>query len=555
MRLPLLLLQLAAAAPTINATALDDYVSKPSPHFRWHDTGATIQTAFGGVAHVLNVTSQQWLDEERAQGPGGTGPIWTHQVVVVIPKVVQFRNVSFAYLTGGCNLPAPSVPKTTDEDLLVVDEVTWATGTIGIVVYQLPNCPIVYPSDPSHKKRTEDAVIAWGWKQYLELGARGDPEWLARLPMTKAAMAAMQAAQEYLKREGHGGPLAAQEASGSDAAGGWFVAGASKRGWTTWMVGAVSCPSCPNIVGIAPLVPIVPNMIAEVHRQWMAYGGWTFAFADYLAINLTVLIDSPRFAEAMAIVDPSTSHYRERLSRLPTQAVLSSDDEFMMMDWSNIWYRNQSAPDAREADLHLLIAQNSEHSLATGIPEVLPALSVFLHSIASGHTPEMRPQFEYEGPGRLDGRLAVTVPRARPPSKVVLFHAETLQSERRDFRWVRLANNVTGPCVLPGLPLQKPLFGGNCIQPIIWHSQTLTPQPPDTEAQEEEEAAAAVLRYEGVPPHPSVAGRWVGYYIELHFPSDTGMKEDYIVTTPGYTWPDTLPFKDCTGEGCLGHPL
>ena len=33
------------------------------------------------------------------------------------------------------------------------------------------------------------------------------------------------------------------------------------------------------------------------------------------------------------------------------------------------------------------------------------------------------------------------------------------------------------------------------------------------------------------------------------------MKEDYIVTTPGYTWPNTLPYPDCTGEGCLGHPL
>ena len=81
-------------------------------------------------------------------------------------------------------------------------------------------------------------------------------------------------------------------------------------------------------MGLAPLVPIVPDMIKEIHRMWMAYGGWTFAFTDYLAINLTVNVDTPQFAKAMSIVDPI--NYRERLSRLPIQAVLSSDDEFMV---------------------------------------------------------------------------------------------------------------------------------------------------------------------------------------------------------------------------------
>ena len=197
--------------------------------------------------------------------------------------------------------------------------------------------------------------------------------------MTKAAMASAQAAQSS-SGGGTRQPLVAQEQGEWR---GWFVAGASKRGWTTWTVGAVTCPSCPNIIGIAPLVPIVPNMVKEIHRQWMAYGGWTFAFADYLAINLTTHVDSPRFAEAMSIVDPATTHYRERLSRLPTIAVLSSDDEFMMMDWSNIWYRNQSDPAERAADLHLLSTQN-EHSRDRN-QEVLPAISVCgLHRLRAG---------------------------------------------------------------------------------------------------------------------------------------------------------------------------
>jgi PhoPQ-activated pathogenicity-related protein len=30
-------------------------------------------------------------------------------------------------------------------------------------------------------------------------------------------------------------------------------------------------------------------------------------------------------------------YYGERLARIPKAVVLSSDDEFMMMDWSNLW--------------------------------------------------------------------------------------------------------------------------------------------------------------------------------------------------------------------------
>ena len=83
-------------AATAAATPLDDYVSKPSPHYRWHDTGAKIDTKFGGVGHVLNVTSQQWLDSSRAatvRDPQNGGPtdIWTHQVVVIVPKKVKHR--------------------------------------------------------------------------------------------------------------------------------------------------------------------------------------------------------------------------------------------------------------------------------------------------------------------------------------------------------------------------------------------------------------------------------------------------------------------------------
>ena len=47
-----------------------------------------------------------------------------------------------------------------------------------------------------------------------------------------------------------------------------------------------------------------------------------------------------------------------------------------------------------------------------------------------------------------------------------------------------------------------------------------------------------------MPPKPLLKGRWTGYYIEIFFPSGVP-KSEYQLTTPGYVWPDTLPYAAC----------
>ena len=41
-------------------------------------------------------------------------------------------------------------------------------------------------------------------------------------------------------------------------------------------------------------------------------------------------------AQAMKVIDPI--NYMDRLDKIPKVVVLSSDDEFMMMDWTNIYW-------------------------------------------------------------------------------------------------------------------------------------------------------------------------------------------------------------------------
>ena len=54
----------------------------------------------------------------------------------------------------------------------------------------------------------------------------------------------------------------------------YSVAGASKRGWTTWLVGAVD-PT--RVVAIIPIVLDAINFVAVEKHQWRSYGGWASA--------------------------------------------------------------------------------------------------------------------------------------------------------------------------------------------------------------------------------------------------------------------------------------
>ena len=144
----------------------------------------------------------------------------------------------------------------------------------------------------------------------------------------------------------------------------------------------------PRVAALVPTAcgppPILP-LHQELHQQWRSYGGFTFAFKDYVEADVLYRFDTPAFVKLLENVDPA--FHLDRLSHLPKLSVVSSDDEFMQLDWT-------SDPGASWQDLpgetHMLVVPNSEHSLATGLPELLGTLSAFLQSVAAGEPPSAR---------------------------------------------------------------------------------------------------------------------------------------------------------------------
>ena len=44
--------------------------------------------------------------------------------------------------------------------------------------------------------------------------------------------------------------------------------------------------------------------LQNLHHMYRAYGGWTFAFDDYMAMNFTARLDDPNTQAMFDIVDP-----------------------------------------------------------------------------------------------------------------------------------------------------------------------------------------------------------------------------------------------------------
>ena len=176
----------------------------------------------------------------------------------------------------------------------------------------IPNQELTLLGDPERKPRKEDDLIAYTWDKFLRTG---DEKWPLRLPMTKAAVKAMDALTAW-SASADGGRVAVRR---------FVVSGGSKRGWTTWTTAAVDA----RVVAIAPAVIDVLNVRPSFEHHWRAYGFWAPAVDDYVAHGIMGWMGTPQFAALMAIEDPWS--YRDRLT-LPKYLINSAGDQFFLPD-------------------------------------------------------------------------------------------------------------------------------------------------------------------------------------------------------------------------------
>ncbi|XP_070580927.1 autocrine proliferation repressor protein A-like [Ptychodera flava] len=473
---------IACALTCVLSTPLDDYVNRPDPHYKYEILSEKKVLENEYTVYIVNMTSQKWLTENDVDRS-----IWFHYMAITIPHNLKILDTAFMYITGGSNSDSPPDPLK-DEEILMTSLFAVGTGSIGACLKQIPNEHIRFWGDPKNKSRTEDGIIAYTWRHFIDDPTK--PDWLLRMPMTKASVRAMDTIADV----GH------KKAPQTNVTK-FMIAGASKRGWTTWTTAAVD----KRVIAAAPIVMDELNLVKNLHHHYRAYGGWTFAFSDYYEEDITKLLDNPNTQKMADIVDPLA--YKDRLT-MPKMIISTGGDEFFLPDDSHYYYDQLLGPS------YLRITPNAEHSLILHYATTLLNLrSFFLSVVQNKKLPKMtwvRSETATQG--------SITMNTDTPPVSVKCYRAKTMDGKRRDFR----------------LLIADPTTGQPMVHPVMWLTYEVH-KLSDTE-------------YKCEFPKPKTG--WIAFFIQASFrgPADTTLE----ITTEVNIVPDVFPFPECHGEGCYG---
>jgi PhoPQ-activated pathogenicity-related protein len=322
-------------------TALDRYVAEPDPHYAW-SLVKTDEPAPGVRAYRLEMTSQRWRSEAEVDRP-----VWKHFLTILRPSRVE-GNTAFLFITGGAN---DNREPRLDASLL---DTANRTSSIVAELRMVPNQPLQFAG--MEKPGYEDALIAYTWEKFIQTG---DEKWPMRLPMTKAAVRAMDTVIAF----------AATDPGGRATVRDFVVAGASKRGWTTWTTAAVD----KRVRAIAPLVIDCLNVEESFISHFRSLGFWAPAVGDYQARNLMDWLGTAENRKLMAIEDPYS--YRDRLT-MPKYIVNSAGDQFFLPDSWQFYF------DGLPAEKHLRYVPNTDHSLRGS--DAAQSLAAFHDMIVKG---------------------------------------------------------------------------------------------------------------------------------------------------------------------------
>ena len=303
---------------------MEEYVRTTDPAFRYN-----IEETFTGegwTEYRVKMVSGTWLTKQEVNHPE-----WWHWVTIVVPDEVTETEALMVIGGGSTNDKEPQPAN----ELLVQA----AVGTKSIIaeISNIPFQPLNYVNDEKDD-RFEDDLIAYGWRQYLEGGAKDeDVEWLAHIPMTRAVVRAMDVVQE----------ISADLNKPVDS---FVVAGASKRGWATWTTAIVD----DRVIAIIPVVIDVLNVESSFNHHWRCYGAWSPAINDYINEGIMDWTGSKEYARLLELVEPYS--FIDQLT-LPKFLINATGDEFFITDsWQFYW-------DDLVGDKYIQYVPNANHGL------------------------------------------------------------------------------------------------------------------------------------------------------------------------------------------------
>jgi PhoPQ-activated pathogenicity-related protein len=360
--------------------ALKSYLENGDSSFTWEvkDSG----NDSGLAIYDLVLTSQLWR-----------GFTWKHQLTILVPEELEYSQ-ALLFISGGRlenNQPQWADPD--DELLPALKQVSLKNRAVVSILRQTPNQPL-------YEDLYEDALISHTLHNYNQ---SKDLTWPLLFPMTKSAVRAMDAVQEFCLEKTQ------QNISG------FVVSGASKRGWTTWLTGALDH----RVKAIIPMVIDVLNMPVQMDYQVETWGDYSEEIQDYVNLGIAQDLSTPEGKELTVMIDPYS--YREALS-MPKMIILGTNDQYWPVDAVKHYLKNLPG----ENYIHYV--PNAGHDLNGG-EQAIQSLSAFF-----GRTLQNKPYPKCAwSVSQLENKVEISVD-TEDDGSLITAKIWTAASSDRDFR-------------------------------------------------------------------------------------------------------------------------
>jgi PhoPQ-activated pathogenicity-related protein len=325
--------------------------------------------------------------------------IWKHWLTLVRPDRVA-STTGFLFITGGSI--KDRAPARVNQSYV---ENALTTQSVVAELQDVPNEPVQFAGES--RTRSEDGIIAYTWMKYMKTG---DETWPLRLPMTKAAVRAMDTVTAFM----------ATPEAGAVKVEKFVVSGGSKRGWTTWTTAAVD----KRVVAIVPASIDLLNLEKSFDHHFRVYGFFAPAVKDYVEEGVMDKTGTPEYRKLLEIEEPYS--YRERLT-MPKFMIQGAGDQFFLPDSSRFYF------DDLKGEKYLRYIPNADHSLKG--TDALESSLAFYQAFLNG-TP--RPQFTWAFEANGD----IKVVSKSKPASVKLWQATNPDS--RDFRLMTIGPAYRG---------------------------------------------------------------------------------------------------------------
>ncbi|MFC7338180.1 PhoPQ-activated protein PqaA family protein [Haloferula chungangensis] len=331
-------------------TALDEFVYANDPAYNFVVTDT--KSGLFHTRYIIQMTSGSWRTENEVDRT-----LWKHWMTVYVPSSVTKRT-ALLVVSGGSNEKLPDFGELDD----TIGPISALTGSVIVDVGQIPNQPLTFSDET--ESRSEDALLAYSWKKFLD-----DPEdlsWPVHLPMARAVVRAMDTVQSLMSQVKPGDPI-------DD----FIVAGASKRGWATWLTAAAENGplGTGRVSAIIPIVIDTLNVETSFDHHFKVYGSWAPAVHDYLDAGAMDKLGTPESEALFDIVDPYS--YLERLT-MPKLILSSAGDQFFLPDSWKFYY------DELPGKKWLRYFPNTDHSLSQLSDPLVEILPLYVALIDDG---------------------------------------------------------------------------------------------------------------------------------------------------------------------------